>query len=179
MELPRRLFKVRFSQELPAVHVGLNVLVHRDNYDRALVDGKLSEDLVVGVVEGEIGESLHTVIAPTQREPVVYSTFQRACKVLRELGKVEDDRPVPCLVADHLIASSQVKHFPELRCAWKKGLEPGLRLTVRAAVHLDEPRLLTIVDGCVNIMDHTKFFERLYRSSAYADQLRDNGCLDT
>jgi ABC-type amino acid transport substrate-binding protein len=178
MELPRRLFQVRFSEPLPGIDVGMNVVVHKST--RKIVTDKIKDktrtkpDVLVGFVEGEIGETLHRFVVPGIREQS-FRTFQRAIDALRRRSEKD---AIDCIVADHMICRGWVKkHHSELDLAFDPKLptKRGLKLTVAAAINIHEPRLLTIIDDCMEIMKG--YFHEIYESPS-GDELRRAKVLD-
>src|SRR5205823_1588242 len=79
MKLPRRLFQVSFSQELPGIDVGTNVVAHKSTAEKvkAKIRDHSLDDVLVGFVEGEIGETLHRFIVPGITDKS-FPTFQKA-----------------------------------------------------------------------------------------------------
>jgi ABC-type amino acid transport substrate-binding protein len=188
MELPRRLFLASFSEPLPDIHVGLNAVINMTsrNSIRVTNDRKLDPgNLFVGFVEGEIGETLHTYLAPGANVHR-YTTFQEAADDLR---KTRDDSKIGCVVADHLLCKSLVREHPgDLTMVFTEPQEPGdhrvarqsgLKLTVAAAVHLDEPKLLRMINSSLRILQGAGYFEETIYRSKFAGELRTEGVLSS
>ncbi len=176
LELPSRMFQVSFSRVVPKLSIGVAGLVHKDHISNATEywspgPKRNLDRLSFNSVRGEAGEALCTMFAPDATVFEQHDGFEEACREISARPFDEKDR-IRCLVADDIICQENEHNYPRL----KKLESSPVRLPIAAAVHMEEQKLLNVVNACLTILEQTPLYERL-RSSEHGKSLEKGGNL--
>lgn len=186
LELPTRMFHVKFSDPLPDIRIPLNGVVHRDFYALATDRLKSSQNaskLALCYISGEAGEDLCTMFAHKIMANGISNEFRPLSEGADFLNEVvrkpyTSDKKIKCLVADHTICARLVReHEGQLALLYPNPADAPIQMPIAAAVHRNEPDLLNLVNSCLSVLTDTGYFQSLYSRSKEAEQLRLLGAL--
>jgi transcriptional regulator with XRE-family HTH domain len=164
--LPTRMFQIQFSETLPDLSIPVNGLVHKKFRSRIFLRPNHdinTDSLVIGYVEGEAGQDLCTMFAPMAPASTAYTSAPEACNDILQRPLDSDAKRVRCLVADHTICLNlQTQHKQDLALVYDPYPDGKVRLPLAAGLHLEEVKLLPIINRCINTLKDTGYFIRLY-----------------
>jgi hypothetical protein len=151
--LPSRQFQVQFTSPIPGIDLSINGVL---NGEHRYASGKKERHIAPLFVRGEVGEELCTLLIPE-------ATTLENCASLDEARKIVLNSPlnresVRCLIADHMMCQNLVEKYPRLELLRPKPPRSEIELPVAIAVHEGEPRLLSLFNSCLQLLEKSTFF---------------------
>ena len=171
MVLPSRLFQAQFTKPIPGIGLGINGVLNREY--RSM--GQKQREFSPVFVRGEVGEELCTLLIPGVKDLKDCASLDEARKLVLN-SPLNGDR-VRCLVADHMVCKNLAEQHSDLELLNPAAAQSQIQLPVAMAVHEGEPRLLSLLDSCVRLLETSSFFTRLYHDSPDAFTLKRLGVL--
>lgn len=170
--LPSRQFQVQFTSPIPGIDLSINGVL---NGAHRFASGKKERKIAPLFVRGEVGEELCTLLIPGAATLDNCASLDEARKLV--LNSPLNGESVRCLIADHMMCQNLVEKYPKLELLKSRPPKSEIELPVAIAVHEGEPRLLSLFNSCLELLEKSSFFVQLYRESSDARKLEQMGVL--
>lgn len=146
----------------------MNGLVHRSKCRE--IRGALSRELsdaavpiVTHAIEGEVGSSLQRIFAPTSTLGQTFLTSRDALQTILQEPIDPLTGAIRCLVADHTICVDLKKSADsEVELVHPDANRTQVKLPVAFAAHSLEPKLISMIDLSLKLMEESGYFKELF-----------------